>query len=297
MPPENPSASRSHDRPHAGVRPGPPGGSPPGAPGGVPPGPPDGVPPGPPDGSPPGPPGGRPPGRPVRTPATHGDPAVGLGASADDARSFEADINAMSSEFPQLVFSERDGVGCWRGVVQSVDSLDDVELLLDDIEHQRDAWLRDGSLCHRPSCTSHHDRHGWMEGLRGLDREYTIEVRAYGGKTVPRAFLLEPALKAPERHVWRDGAMCPFLNSEGWYDHRRDTVADFMPYTLLWLLKREVFKQSGHWPGPEHDSAPGYHLSVVGRSDPCWCGSGKMYRRCHLRKDARNARSRGHRRR
>ncbi|MGI6207815.1 MAG: SEC-C metal-binding domain-containing protein, partial [Anaerolineae bacterium] len=25
--------------------------------------------------------------------------------------------------------------------------------------------------------------------------------------------------------------------------------------------------------------------SKVGRNDPCWCGSGKKYKHCHMRKD------------
>jgi hypothetical protein len=29
-------------------------------------------------------------------------------------------------------------------------------------------------------------------------------------------------------------------------------------------------------PKPDHD---------LGRNDPCWCGSGKKYKRCHLEKD------------
>ncbi|MET0385307.1 MAG: SEC-C metal-binding domain-containing protein, partial [Polyangiales bacterium] len=24
----------------------------------------------------------------------------------------------------------------------------------------------------------------------------------------------------------------------------------------------------------------------VGRNDPCWCGSGKKYKHCHMRSDA-----------
>ncbi|MEW5717909.1 MAG: SEC-C metal-binding domain-containing protein [Chloroflexota bacterium] len=25
----------------------------------------------------------------------------------------------------------------------------------------------------------------------------------------------------------------------------------------------------------------------MGRNDPCWCGSGKKYKNCHMQKDAR----------
>jgi hypothetical protein len=28
--------------------------------------------------------------------------------------------------------------------------------------------------------------------------------------------------------------------------------------------------------------------ATVGRNEPCWCGSGKKYKKCHLGKDTRN---------
>lgn len=31
---------------------------------------------------------------------------------------------------------------------------------------------------------------------------------------------------------------------------------------------------------PEQEAIP-----QIGRNDPCWCGSGKKYKRCHLEED------------
>ena len=28
-------------------------------------------------------------------------------------------------------------------------------------------------------------------------------------------------------------------------------------------------------------------IPKLGRNDPCWCGSGKKYKRCHMESDAR----------
>ena len=30
--------------------------------------------------------------------------------------------------------------------------------------------------------------------------------------------------------------------------------------------------------------------SKIGRNDPCWCGSGKKYKKCHMASDLRAAR-------
>ena len=32
----------------------------------------------------------------------------------------------------------------------------------------------------------------------------------------------------------------------------------------------------------------------IGRNDPCWCGSGKKYKNCHMKQDMEEARRKGH---
>ena len=32
----------------------------------------------------------------------------------------------------------------------------------------------------------------------------------------------------------------------------------------------------------------------IGRNDPCWCGSGKKYKNCHMKQDQEDARRKGH---
>jgi hypothetical protein len=42
-----------------------------------------------------------------------------------------------------------------------------------------------------------------------------------------------------------------------------------------------------HGPGCNHDHGPsdGMTSNMPGRNDPCWCGSGKKYKKCHLEED------------
>jgi hypothetical protein len=41
-------------------------------------------------------------------------------------------------------------------------------------------------------------------------------------------------------------------------------------------------------------SAAGPRGKVPGRNEPCWCGSGKKYKQCHLRKDSADRIEAGH---
>jgi preprotein translocase subunit SecA len=48
-------------------------------------------------------------------------------------------------------------------------------------------------------------------------------------------------------------------------------------------------RQPGEKPGPgTSQDAP---RELPGRNDPCWCGSGKKYKHCHMRQDAEAQRS------
>ena len=38
----------------------------------------------------------------------------------------------------------------------------------------------------------------------------------------------------------------------------------------------------------KHSHAPRSANERPGRNDPCWCGSGKKYKKCHLESDARS---------
>jgi preprotein translocase subunit SecA len=43
-------------------------------------------------------------------------------------------------------------------------------------------------------------------------------------------------------------------------------------------------EEYGPLPVQRRPAAP---TKKLGRNDPCWCGSGKKYKRCHLRADQR----------
>jgi len=57
-----------------------------------------------------------------------------------------------------------------------------------------------------------------------------------------------------------DGAICAFLASDRVWIWHKDTVAEYLPHVLIWLVKWIVFDQTGEWIGAEHASTPQYHL-------------------------------------
>jgi hypothetical protein len=50
------------------------------------------------------------------------------------------------------------------------------------------------------------------------------------------------------------------------------------PFTPLPVEDEEVYEEPSQQPFINHDRKPG-------RNEPCWCGSGKKYKQCHMRQD------------
>jgi hypothetical protein len=77
-------------------------------------------------------------------------------------------------------------------------------------------------------------------------------------------------------------------------DFRRALTLDFdasQPYSIQQLCKtlipefKKVPRKIPKSP-PLLPTAPGRMVRIrPGRNDPCWCGSGKKYKRCHMKTD------------
>ncbi|HEV7673702.1 MAG TPA: SEC-C metal-binding domain-containing protein [Candidatus Angelobacter sp.] len=195
----------------------------------------------------------------------------------------------MATEFPMFTYDElrtQSGlVAIWRGCVQPIQPRDaEARLLLDDLSHDRPVYQAADEIRHLPGCTERHCEHAWMNQDLNLGRRFDLHLKYTGGEALPRCYVLSPTLEKL-KHTWADGAICAFMDSNKNWRRGVDTVADFIPHVLIWLVKWMVFDATEVWIGSEHYSAPGYHLEFLHRNDLCWCGSGLVYRRCHRIQD------------
>jgi hypothetical protein len=220
-----------------------------------------------------------PPGRVIHPRPTHGEPMRGR---------LDQSKNAMATEYPMFTYNEEMQSGLsatWRGCVQPIRSQDaGTRLLLDDLAHDRPVYLVGDEIRHLPGCTERHCEHAWMNQDLKLERHFDLYLKYMGVEALPRCYVLSPTLEKL-KHTWGDGAICAFMDSGKNWRRGVDTVADFMPHVLIWLVKWMVFEKSDVWIGSEHYSAPLYHLQTIRRNDLCWCGSGLPYRRCHRIQD------------
>lgn len=169
----------------------------------------------------------------------------------------------------------------WAGTVQPIRDLSALSALLEDVEAERDVHVIEGTLHHHPDCDVPHRQHRLTRRLISWCNRFEVRVRYDGGDGDPRCWLVAPAISQKERrHIWPDGSMCAFMSSEAWNAEENDVV-DFMTHVPIWLLKWNLFRQTGLWLGREHQGTPDYHLRMLRPSDNCWCRSGRRYAACH----------------
>jgi hypothetical protein len=209
----------------------------------------------------------------------------------------EASIEKMRDYCPAFFLSvstkDTRQEAIWTGRVQPLRTRDGLEELLDDIDHERPYYVvPGGEVLHHPRCTSSHAQHPWIDSLKRPFAVYELQISYSGGAQHPAAHVRDPPTPELKRwHMFGDGTICPYapcLEVWRWKEH---TVVDYLGHVLGWLIKWMVRDQAGVWIGPEINHEPTFLLRNIGRSNECWCGSGKKYKRCHRPYDERRSRA------
>ncbi len=179
----------------------------------------------------------------------------------------------------------------WEGWIQPIRSLEDLEFLLADLAQNRAVRiLPGGEIIHHPNCRRTHQNLAWIKKLKKPDRAFKIKITYGGGKRHPRAFVIDPNIPPEERkHMFGDGAICAYPPWQGVWDWQLNTVADFADQAAIWLVKWNVWQQTGVWLGDEMRHENTFLFFNIKETAQCWCGSGECYGECHRESDARKA--------
>ena len=205
----------------------------------------------------------------------------------------DASVQAMKLNYPTFSVGGRPiGTGAeavWKGWIQPIRSLEDLQWILADIEQNRSVRiLQGGEVIHDPSCRRKHQELKWIEKLKKPDRAFKIKISYGGGKRHPRGHVIEPLIPIVERkHMFGDNAVCAYSPWENVWNWEAHTVSDFADQVVLWLIKWNVWQQTGVWLGDEMQHGKMFLYFTIAASDQCWCGSGRQYGECHRQEDER----------
>lgn len=179
----------------------------------------------------------------------------------------------------------------WQGWMQPIRSSEDLEYMLADLAQNRSVRiLSGGEVIHHPNCHRKHQELSLIKRLKKPDRAFKIKITYGSGRRHPQGFVLDPVIPPEERkHLFADGAICAYPPWHGVWDWQRNTVADFADQVAVWLVKWNVWQQTGVWLGEEMRHDKGFLLFNIKPNEQCWCGSGERYGKCHQASDARRA--------
>lgn len=200
-------------------------------------------------------------------------------------------VQAMKLSYPSLTFDYRPiiigGDVFWQGWVQPIGDLENLEWILADIDQNRPVQTRqDGEVIHHPNCQRTHQELRWLKKLKKPDQAFKIKITYGGGSRHPRCFVVDPKIpKNKQKHMFRDGAVCAYPPQKNLWDWQRHTVSEFADQAVVWLIKWNVWQQTGEWLGEEtsHDRVSLYFS--IDAAQQCWCGSGVRYGKCHQLQD------------
>lgn len=204
-------------------------------------------------------------------------------------------VAAMKANYPTFSVGVcplgRSADAIWQGWIQPIRSLENLELLLADLAQNRAVRvLSGGEIIHYPNCQRKHPELSWIKKLKKADRAFKIKITYSGGSRHPKAVVLDPVIKPDEsEHMFGDGSVCAYPPWQGVWDWQINTVADFADHIAVWLVKWNVWQQTGVWLGDEMQHGKAFLFFNIKPTAQCWCGSGKEYGACHRVNDARKA--------
>jgi hypothetical protein len=207
----------------------------------------------------------------------------------------EANLRTVALAYPQFVAVEPPPASAallaWDGVLQPLSDCCELGFILEDLRMDRTVLVSAGKLLHDPRCNAVHRPIACLDELRPADARLKVQVLAYAPKRHPQAFGISPEISKRrfpfQQHINADGSICPYSASEIELPWHGQTVPTFLDYTAIWAAKHHVWEATGAdenatWLGSVAPHSPDEVLRAVGRNNPCPCGSGLKFKRCHL---------------
>ena len=225
----------------------------------------------------------------------------------EDAARWESEVQEMTSWFPVSQWSESTSDGAesrkWDVIVEPIPPKRETALVYSDLHRGGPVDIEPGGrLRHNTRCHAQHQLHTQLHGVVVPDEAFLVELKYRMPPAHPAARCIDPPMSKdilPDHsHFYEPDLICPLFPPDGTWDWRKNTAADYLMHTAIWLVKTAVWKATrdargeGIWLGSDVDHTLERVLSVPG-SVQCPCGSGRRYRTCHRRKHWAPAHQRG----
>lgn len=229
------------------------------------------------------------------------------------------EVEAVLQAYPDAKWRKSFGEGgparAWRLTMRPIPGEDELSCVLADLEAGRVVSISQyGEISHSLKCEISVEGHLCpLPNLRLpqqaylIDLVYQVPAKAAAWSALPKAFIIEPEVSVrtypnhPHMYAGNGSSWaCPLSpQDKGWKWERGATVS-YLDQVAIWLLKTAVWARTGAgiaglgiWIGSDTSHDPASLMSTVRPDDPCWCGRGIRYEKCHFQGDVEQAIARG----
>lgn len=133
-----------------------------------------------------------------------------------------------------------------------------------------------------------------------IDLTYPIIPQNAAGPVQPKVRIIMPEISArvyPKHpHMYcdprYDSWVCPLSPQNSQWNWQKGATVSYLDQVAIWILKTAIWAKTGAgiaglgiWIGSDTPHRALDHLNMIKSTDPCWCGSGICYEKCHMKQD------------
>ncbi len=226
---------------------------------------------------------------------------------------WKSEVNKITSVYPGAQWSDIIDEGhqtrAWLLTMDPVPDKDELPLILHDLDNGIGISIGHRGKIHHSGeqCVVSLKQHAKLyNGLKLEPFIYLVEFIHRRpdidtvGPTQPKARILSPEISTrkyqnhPHMYIGtrNDSWACPLSPQHSDWAYGDNATVEYLDQLSIWLLKSTLWIATGGgilsfgtWIGPDTSHKPIDLLSTIHAVDPCWCGSGRSYEKCHSRND------------
>ncbi len=220
------------------------------------------------------------------------------------------EVQDVKRTYPDAKWYERnvDGVRTiiWRLNLNPIPDDDVVHCILADLDAGRMVGIGvQGKIFHSTNCNTSTANHPILLPKIRLERQaylvdfvYRPPVKNSPWSVQPIARIVWPEISAhtypnhPHMYSGNGSWACPLSPQDKQWKWGKGATVAYLDQVSIWLLKTMVWIQTGagiaglgKWIGPDTSHKPLSLNNTIWSYDPCWCGGGLRYSKCHQQSD------------
>lgn len=226
---------------------------------------------------------------------------------------WEYEVKDMMSVYPDARWRDVHKKGAdtraWHLIMEPIPDKEELHYILYDLNRGVGVSIgQNGKISHsRKYCELPLECHPlFLPKVKLISMRYLIELtypripQNAAGPVQPKVHIIMPEISArvylKHPHMYldprHDSWACPLSPQNSQWNWQKGATVSYLDQVAIWILKTAIWAKTGTgiaglgvWIGPDTSHNPLSLISTIDANNPCWCGSGKSYEKCHMNLD------------